>query len=75
VGRGNETHLSPLVTHGAKKYLWGNVPAVDILNLDENEGVNIPSPLRLLFAGMKLLLPRLTLQLTLLKHQETCGML
>jgi hypothetical protein len=27
------------VPFGPKKYLWGNVPAFDVLNLKDNEGV------------------------------------
>jgi hypothetical protein len=42
--------LSP---HGQRKYLCGNVPAVDILNVAQNEGANISSTLHLLFAGKK----------------------
>lgn len=37
---------------GGKKYLWGNLPAYDVLKLDENEGVAHEVPLNLLFAGM-----------------------
>jgi hypothetical protein len=47
VGEGVE-QLSP---HGQRKYLWGNVPAVDILNVEQNERANISSILHLLFAG------------------------
>ena len=39
------------VVYGQNKYLWGNVPALDLVNLAQNEGVNIPSSLHLLFAG------------------------
>ena len=28
----------PMVTFGEQKYLWGNMPALDILHLEENEG-------------------------------------
>ncbi|KAE9365085.1 hypothetical protein N431DRAFT_473171 [Stipitochalara longipes BDJ] len=41
----NETTFSPGVPHGVKKYLWGNVPALDILNPKDNEEVDVPSPL------------------------------
>lgn len=47
---------SPLVdmaSHGRKKYLWGNVPAIDLLNLQQNEGVDFTEDLRLLFAGTR----------------------
>lgn len=36
---------------GKKKFLWGNVPAVDILNLPSNEGVDYQGEISLLFAG------------------------
>lgn len=39
------------VSHGRQKYLWGNVPALDVLNLQQNEGVDFNGDLRLLFAG------------------------
>ncbi|KAI8955701.1 hypothetical protein F4801DRAFT_600911 [Xylaria longipes] len=35
---------------GAVKYLWGNVPAIDVIQLDQNEGVDFQSPINLLFA-------------------------
>lgn len=38
-------------SHGRQKYLWGNVPALDLLNLQQNEGVDSAGDLRLLFAG------------------------
>lgn len=37
---------------GGKKYLWGNTPAFDVLNLESNEGVDYNEQLNLLFAGM-----------------------
>jgi hypothetical protein len=40
-----------LAWFGSKQYLWGNMPAVDILNLKENEGVNGVRDYALLFAG------------------------
>ncbi|KAI9903766.1 hypothetical protein N3K66_000295 [Trichothecium roseum] len=36
---------------GMNKYLWGNVPALDVLKLDANEGVNYNRDLSLLFAA------------------------
>ncbi|KAK1490750.1 hypothetical protein CCUS01_14345 [Colletotrichum cuscutae] len=41
----------PQVTYGAGKYLWGNVPAFDVLRLGANEGVSYDEQLRLLFAA------------------------
>lgn len=40
-----------MVTYGKKKYLWGNVPALDMLGLAHNEGATYAKDLRLLFAG------------------------
>lgn len=42
-----------MLAHGRQKYLWGNVPAIDILNLQQNEGVDFTEDLRLLFAGTR----------------------
>lgn len=36
---------------GREKYLWGNVPAIDVLQLENNEGLSYDKDLRLLFAG------------------------
>lgn len=36
---------------GVRKYLWGNVPAVDFVKLEDNEGASFHGPLNLLFAG------------------------
>ncbi|KAJ1324714.1 DUF4470 domain-containing protein [Microdochium nivale] len=36
---------------GGKKYLWGNMPAIDILKLADNEGVSYKESLSLLFAA------------------------
>ncbi|KAI6349206.1 hypothetical protein MCOR25_010692 [Pyricularia grisea] len=36
---------------GGKKYLWGNTPAFDVLNLESNEGVDYNEQLNLLFAA------------------------
>lgn len=38
---------------GTKKYLWGNCPAIDVLKLQENEGVDWHKDVKLLFAGTK----------------------
>lgn len=40
------------MSFGGKKFLWGNMPAIDVLQLASNEGVVYKAPLRLLFAGM-----------------------
>lgn len=39
-------------TFGAMKYLWGNVPAFDVLELGSNEGEEYTGDLRILFAGI-----------------------
>ncbi|KAJ5761103.1 hypothetical protein N7520_008259 [Penicillium odoratum] len=44
IGDGNHTF-------GGKKYLWGNVPAFDVLKLESNEGEEYDGDLRLLFAA------------------------
>jgi hypothetical protein len=36
---------------GGKNYLWGNVPAIDVLQLGQNEGDSYKENLALLFAG------------------------
>lgn len=41
-----------MTSFGETKYLWGNVPAFDILNMASNEGENYANDLRLLFAGI-----------------------
>jgi hypothetical protein len=40
------------VSFGGKKFLWGNVPALDVLRLDSNEGEQYQGQLSLLFAGI-----------------------
>lgn len=37
--------------YGQRKFLWGNVPALDIINMEANEGLAYNKPLNLLFAG------------------------
>jgi len=41
----------PLHPFGSTKYFWGNVPALDVLRLNSNEGEGYERELRLLFAG------------------------
>jgi hypothetical protein len=36
---------------GGSKYLWGNTPALDILKLEQNEGLSYQDDIALLFAG------------------------
>lgn len=36
---------------GGTKYLWGNTPAIDVLHLEHNEGLDYHADLALLFAG------------------------
>jgi len=36
---------------GSNKYLWGNVPAIDVLQLSLNEGERYDRDIKLLFAG------------------------
>jgi hypothetical protein len=37
---------------GNQKYLWGNVPAIDVVNHLQNEGKDLPETFNFLFAGM-----------------------
>lgn len=46
-----DSGIAPFVSFGRNKYLWGNIPAVDILQLKANEGEGYEGPLGLLFAG------------------------
>jgi hypothetical protein len=39
------------VQFGGKKFLWGNIPALDVLQLGSNEGDDYKKQLSLLFAG------------------------
>ena len=39
--------------YGGNKYLWGNVPALDLLQLKDNEGEDYCQGLSLLLAGMR----------------------
>ncbi|KAE9989949.1 hypothetical protein EG327_002091 [Venturia inaequalis] len=39
------------VTFGGAKYLWGNMPAIDVLALEQNEGPDWANDLNLLFAA------------------------
>lgn len=41
----------PIVPFGPKKFLWGNMPALDILKLGDNEGEGDQGSLKMLFAG------------------------
>lgn len=48
----NITSVADLATtHGKQKFLWGNVPALDVLNLDANEGIHYKNDINILFAG------------------------
>ncbi|OBT41478.1 hypothetical protein VE00_07576 [Pseudogymnoascus sp. WSF 3629] len=38
---------------GGQKYLWGNTPAMDVLNLEQNEGLNYADDIALLFAASR----------------------
>jgi len=52
-------------TSGTNKYLWGNMPAIDILNLHANEGMGYEQDLTLLFAGMSIFSQAVVLSLTM----------
>jgi hypothetical protein len=38
---------------GRNKYLWGNMPSIDVVRLEHNEGMAYNQDLKILFAGMK----------------------
>lgn len=40
---------------GTIRYLWGNMPSIDVLQLSSNEGVDYSKDLNILFAGMEVL--------------------
>ena len=42
--------LMGITTYGPTKYLWGNMPAFDLLNCKENEQ-EVPNRMSFLFAG------------------------
>lgn len=48
----DEEH-TPVSMHGGSKYLWGNIPALDLLQLKDNEGEDYSQDLSLLLAGMR----------------------
>jgi hypothetical protein len=48
-------NASPYESFGGTKYLWGNMPAIDILALEHNEGPDYVNDLNLLFAGGSLI--------------------
>ena len=41
----------PFDIFGHLRYLWGNVPAFDVLNLPKNEGADFDRDLDVCFAG------------------------
>jgi hypothetical protein len=42
---------------GTEKWLWGNIPSVDVIKLGRNEGETYQQDLNVLFAGMPILFP------------------
>lgn len=58
---------------GKETHLWGNVPAVDVLNLPHNEGSDFPHDLAILFAGwLSLLHSTREILADSIKHLVTC---
>jgi hypothetical protein len=47
--------VTPYESFGGAKYLWGNMPAIDVLALEQNEGSGYLHDLNLLFAGESLI--------------------
>lgn len=43
---------TPFVPFGVISFLWGNVPAIDVIKLQGNEGPGFKQDLDVLFAGM-----------------------
>ena len=41
----------PQQTFGQLRYLWGNVPAYDVVRLEQNEGLKYDKDISLCFAG------------------------
>lgn len=39
------------IPYGRQKYLWGNIPALDVLNINHNEAADNTADHHLLFAG------------------------
>ncbi|KNG89153.1 hypothetical protein ANOM_002986 [Aspergillus nomiae NRRL 13137] len=50
IDNSDEEH-TPVAMHGGSKYLWGNVPAFDLLQLKDNEGEDYSRDLSLLLAA------------------------
>ncbi|KAE8361677.1 hypothetical protein BDV27DRAFT_26211 [Aspergillus caelatus] len=50
IDNSDEEH-TPVAMYGGNKYLWGNVPALDLLQLKENEGEGYCQDLSLLLAA------------------------
>ena len=48
---GDDSPFLNHTSHGRQKYLWGNVPALDLIKFHQNEGANFGGDLRLLLAG------------------------
>ena len=46
-----EASRNPHNPFGSTKYLWGNVPAIDVVQMSQNEGEKYDRDLNLLFAG------------------------
>ena len=42
-----------MTAYGGSQYTWGNMPALDVLNLEQNEGSDKSRDYSLLFAGRK----------------------
>jgi hypothetical protein len=47
----SSSHLFSMVIFGVQKYLWGNLPAVGVLKLEQHEGVQDGQELNVMFAA------------------------
>lgn len=48
-----ENPFVDMISYGRQKYLWNNVSAINLLNLQQNERADFTEDFRLLFAGTR----------------------
>ena len=53
--------------------MWGNTPALDVLKLEQNEGLSYQDDIALLFAGYSYI-PCRVIHTKAEQHRETCAM-
>ncbi|KAI9731728.1 MAG: hypothetical protein M1834_004517 [Cirrosporium novae-zelandiae] len=47
----DNSNIQDIAAYGMHKYLWGNVPALDLVNIEQNEGTHIAKDFYILFAA------------------------